>query len=319
MKMKYKIYVDGQEGTTGLKINERLSGRTDIEILKIASEKRKDIEARRALLNEADIVFLCLPDDASREAVSLVENKKTRIIDASTAFRTHEDWTYGLPELSKEQRELIHKSSRVANPGCHATGFNLAVYPLIKAGIIPKTYPITAYSVTGYSGAGKKMIALYEESDEDTKKKLESPRFYSLNLTHKHLPEMKKVCELNNDPLFTPIIGDFYKGMLVSIPLIAPMLNKKVTAKDVQEIMANHYASEHFVKVIPFDSAANLDNGFLNATECNDTNKAEIFVFGRDEQILVISRFDNLGKGASGAAVQNMNIMLGIDEKVGLE
>lgn len=317
--MKYKVYVDGQEGTTGLKINERLAGRTDIEILKIASEKRKDIEARRVLLNEADIVFLCLPDAASREAVSLVENKNTRIIDASTAFRTHEDWVYGLAEMGKEQRELIHKGSRVANPGCHATGFNLGVYPLVKAGIIPNTYPLTAYSVTGYSGGGKKMIEQYENSDEQVKKKLESPRFYSLNLTHKHLPEMKKVCGLTNDPLFTPIVGDFYKGMLVSVPLIKSMLSKNVTAKDVQEILANHYAGEHFVKVIPFESAEHLDSGFLNATECNDTNKAEIFVFGRDEQILVISRFDNLGKGASGAAVQNMNIMLGIDERIGLE
>lgn len=314
--MKFKVFVDGQEGTTGLEINERLQGRQDIEILKIDTEKRKDIEARRVLLNEADIVFLCLPDAASKESVSLIHSEKTRVIDASTAFRTDPDWVYGLPELSNRQRELISQSHLVANPGCHATGFNLALYPLVQEGIVPADYPITCYSVTGYSGGGKKMIERYK-TPEDAEK-LESPRFYALNLKHKHIPEMQKVTGLLTPPLFTPIVGDFYRGMIVSIPLIPKMLNKNMSAKDVQGLMASYYGSEEFIRVIPFESENYLDNGFLNATECNNTNRVDIFVFGNDNQVLVSSRFDNLGKGASGAAVQNMNIMLGLDERTGL-
>ncbi len=316
--MKYKVFVDGQEGTTGLKINERLANRTDIDILKIEPERRKDPEARRILLNEADIAFLCLPDAASRESASLVTSNKTRIIDASTAHRTDPNWTYGIPELSKNQRALIGDSHRVAVPGCHATGFTMALYPLIKEGIVPKDYPITCHSITGYSGGGKKLIEKYEAAGIN-KKDLESPRFYALSLTHKHIPEMQKINGLLFPPLFTPIVGDFYQGMVVAVPLLTRLLNKKITAKEVQEMLASYYTSERFVSVIPYESENYLDNGYLDATKCNNTNRVEIFVFGHSEQILLLSRLDNLGKGASGAAVQNMNIMLGLDEGTGLE
>jgi N-acetyl-gamma-glutamyl-phosphate reductase len=315
--MKYKVFVDGQEGTTGLKINEHLSKRTDIEVLKIDPERRKDPEVRRAFLNEADIAFLCLPDSASRESVSLVTNNKTRIIDASTAFRTHPDWIYGLPELSKRQRALIRDAHRVSVPGCHATGFNLAVYPLVQEGIVPKDYPITCHSITGYSGGGKRLIDQYEGTGGD-KKKLKSPRFYALNLNHKHLPEMQKINGLLYPPVFTPIVSDFYRGMAVAVPLLKRLLNKKMTAEEVREFMASYYASERFVRVMPFESETYLDNGYFDATGCNNSNRIDIFVFGHSDQILLISRLDNLGKGASGAAVQNMNIMLGIDEGTGL-
>ncbi len=316
--MKYKVFVDGQEGTTGLKINERLSKRTDIVMLNIAPEKRKDPGERRKFLNEADIAFLCLPDEASRESVSLVNNSKTRIIDASTAHRTDPGWTYGLPELSRQQREKIKSSTRVSVPGCHATGFNLALYPLIKEGIVSDEYPITCQSITGYSGGGKKLIDRYETPGSNNKH-LSCPRFYALKLNHKHLPEMQKVSGLQYPPVFTPIVGDFYQGMAVAIPLLKRLLKKNMAAEEVRELMAAYYAAERFVRVMPFESDSYLDNGFFDATGCNDTNKVEIFVFGHSEQILVISRLDNLGKGASGAAVQNMNIMLGVEEGAGLE
>ena len=316
--MKYKIFVDGQEGTTGLRIYERLSKHSGIALLKIEPEKRKDPEARRVLLNEADIAFLCLPDSASRESVSLVSNKQTRIIDASTAFRTDPNWTYGFPELNKQQRALLLDSDRVSVPGCHATGLISTLYPLIHEGIVPEDYPVTCHSVTGYSGGGKKLIASYEAAVSG-KENLKSPRYYALNFNHKHLPEMQRVTGLLFPPLFTPIVGDFYNGMVVSVPLLTRLLNKKMTAKEVQKLLASYYASERFVRVMPFESEAYLENGYFNATECNNTNRIDLFVFGHDEQILLLSRFDNLGKGASGAAVQNMNIMLGLDEGMGLE
>jgi len=315
--MKYKVFVDGQEGTTGLEINERLSKRTDIEVLRIDPERRKDPEERRRFLNEADIAFLCLPDAASRESASLVTNNKTRIIDASTAHRTDPDWTYGLPELSRSQRALIKDSPRVSVPGCHATGFNLALYPLVREGIVPGDYPVTCQSITGYSGGGKRLIEQYEASDLN-KQNLKSPRFYALSLNHKHLPEMQKVSGLLYPPVFTPVVGEFYRGMAVAIPLIKRLLNKKIAAKEIAGLMAGYYASERFVSVMPFESEKYLDNGFFDATGCNNTNKVEIFVFGHSEQILLVSQLDNLGKGASGAAVQNMNIMLGIEEGTGL-
>lgn len=315
--MKYKVFVDGQEGTTGLKIHERLAGRPDLEILKIDPDKRKDKEARRSLLNQADIVFLCLPDEASKESVSLISNDRTKVLDASTAFRTDSNWVYGLPELSKAQRKAISISNRVAVPGCHATGFNIALYPLIQEGIVPKDYPLSCHSLTGYSGGGKKLIEKYEMSERS--EKLKSPQLYALGLKHKHLAEMQKVNDLPYPPLFTPIVADYYQGMVVSTPLNARFLNKKLTAKEVCAFLASYYSSEKFIKVMPYEADYTIDNGFLNAMECNDTNNIEIFVFGRDEQILLVSRFDNLGKGASGAAVQNMNIMLGLDEGIGLK
>lgn len=314
--MKYRVFVDGQEGTTGLKIHDYLSIRPDIEVLKIEPDKRKDPEARSALMNESDIVFLCLPDIAARESVSLVTNEKTRIIDPSTAHRVDPDWVYGLPELNKQQREMISGSRRVAVPGCHATGFIMALYPLVQAGIVPKDYPVTCSSITGYSGGGKGMIAEYESSTDES---LRSPRHYALALSHKHLPEMQKMTGLTHQPLFTPIVSNYYKGMAVSTPLFSRLLAKQVTPDDVREILSEYYAGERFVRVMPAGADDELGKGCFNLQRCNDTNRIDIFVYGHAGQILLISRLDNLGKGASGAAVQNMNIMLGLDEELGLE
>lgn len=314
--MKYKVFVDGQEGTTGLKINERLVHRADLEILKIDSDKRKDIETRRKFLNAADIVFLCLPDAASKEAVTLIENNTTKVIDASTAFRTASDWVYGLPELSAEFRANIAASKRVANPGCYATGFNVAVYPLFKKGILTDDYPLSCHAISGYSGGGKKLIEQFQHLDENPH--LISPQFYALTLGHKHLPEMMQVNGLTNKPVFTPIVANYYQGMTVAIPLNTRAMNKKLSAAEVHEIISEHYSAEKFVRVMPFEKEYTYDGGFFNATACNDTNRLDLFVFGTEDQVLLLSRLDNLGKGASGAAVQNMNIMLGLEEGIGL-
>jgi N-acetyl-gamma-glutamyl-phosphate reductase len=311
---KFKIYVDGQEGTTGLEINQRLQKRDDIEILKIDPEKRKDIYERKKYINQADIVFLCLPDDAAKESVALIENQSTRVIDASTAHRVADDWVYGIPELSAEHRNNIKTAKRLSNPGCFATGFNMLMYPLVKENIIPADYPMTCHSVTGYSGGGRRLIEIFES--DDNKEKLNSPCFYALGLTHKHLPEMQKHSGLLNPPLFTPIISRYYRGMTVAVPLHADII--KTSAVEINDFYKNYYQGQNFVKVLPFNYQNELEWGYLNAENCNFTNNIEIFVFGNDKQILVVARFDNLGKGASGAAVQNMNIMLGLDETCGL-
>lgn len=311
---KVKIFVDGQEGTTGLEINERLQKRNDVEILKINPDKRKDIDERRKYINQADIVFLCLPDDAARESVSLVDNLSTRVIDASTAHRVADGWAYGIPELSIEHRKNIENAKRVSVPGCFATGFNMLIYPLIKGEILPTDYPVTCHSVTGYSGGGKKLIEIYE-SDE-TKQKVNSPCFYALGLKHKHIPEMHKHSGLKNYPLFTPIVANYYRGMTVSIPLYTNKL--KANISEINSFYGKYYQGQNFVKVLPLDYQNELEWGYLNAESCNNTNNIEILVFGHDEQILIAARLDNLGKGASGAAVQNMNIMLGLDETYGL-
>ncbi|MGG1513850.1 N-acetyl-gamma-glutamyl-phosphate reductase [Paenibacillus oryzisoli] len=313
--MAYKIFVDGQEGTTGLKIHDYLSRIPNIDILTIEPQMRKDTDARKALLNEADLVFLCLPDAASREAVSLVSNPRTKIIDASTAFRTDPDWVYGLPELHPGQRSLIRDAARVAVPGCHATGFILAMRPLIAGGIVPRDYPAVCYSLTGYSGGGKKLIAEYQHNGRE---ELYAPRHYALGLTHKHLPEMKWHAGLAAPPLFAPIVGNYYQGDAVSIPLLPRLFAKKVTAQDVQEQLASYYQDERFVRVMPYDAEACLEDGSFNLLARNHTNELDICVFGHDEQVLIITRFDNLGKGAAGAAIQNMNIMLGWEEAAGL-
>ena len=314
-----KIFVDGQEGTTGLEINERLSKRNDLEILKISPEQRKDPQARKTFINEADIVFLCLPDTASRESVALTSNPKTRIIDASTAYRADPQWTYGFPELNAELRKEIQTSRRVSNPGCYAAGFVAAVYPLVRNGIVPRDYPLTCAAVSGYSGAGKKSIAAYENpASEEERIKFSNPRFYALGLHHKHLPEMQKVCGLDYPPLFTPIISNYYKGMTTSVPLTRRLLSQKMDAREIHRVLSDHYSKERFVKVMPYEEEYSRDNGYFSAIDCNGTNTMEIYVFGHDEQILILSRLDNLGKGASGAAVQNMNIMLGLDEGLGL-
>lgn len=311
--MKYRVFVDGQEGTTGLKIRDYLSARTDIDVLQIDPEKRKDEDARRVLLNEADLVFLCLPDVAARESASLVTNSKTRIIDASTAHRTDPDWTYGLPELDRRQRERIRESKRVAVPGCHATGLILALYPLVQEGLVPRDYPVTCSSITGYSGGGRSMIAEYEGRDSG-RSDLRAPRHYALGLDHKHLPEMQQVLGLTHPPIFTPVVADYYKGMAVSTPLFPRLLSKPVTADDVRSMLSDYYAGDRFVRVMPSHKAK-----FFNLEECNNTNMVDIFVFGNDDRILLLSRLDNLGKGASGAAVQNMNLMLGLPETMGLD
>ena len=315
--MAYKIFVDGQEGTTGLKINERLEKRSDIVMLQIDPEKRKDPEERSRLLNEADVAFLCLPDQAAIESVSLVKNDRTRIIDASTAHRTNPDWAYGFPELSRSHREKIAGSRRVSVPGCYATGFNAILYPLVSSGIVPPDYPVTCHAVSGYSGGGKKLIDKYEGGKAD-KKSIESPAFYSLGLKHKHIPEMLKVSGLSRAPLFTPIVSGFYQGMTVAVPLYPQLLTKSFSVEGIYNFFAEYYEGLRFIRVIPPNAEGYLDNGYLPATGCNGTNMLELFVFGSSDHLLLISRLDNLGKGASGAAVQNMNIMLGLDEGEGL-
>jgi len=314
--MKYKVFVDGQEGTTGLEINERLSKQPDIELIKISSELRKDNAERAKLLNLADIVFLCLPDEAARQAVSLVTNPNTRIIDASTAHRTQAGWVYGFAELDREQRDKIRASKRIAVPGCYATGFTAAVHPLRVSGVLSAGYPLCCNAVSGYSGGGKKLIEKYEQGRDDSIT-LKSPRFYALGLSHKHLPEMAIINGLEAPPLFTPIVGDFKQGMLVSLPLSRKLLDKKLDACEIHALYRDYYKGERFISVMPFGEEP-LDGGFLDATGCNGTNRLEIFVFGHDDKILIISRLDNLGKGASGAAVQCMNIVLGQDEGIGL-
>ena len=317
--MSHKVFIDGRHGTTGLKIDERLAQRPEIEILSIPEVQRKDPAAKAAIINRADVVFLCLPDAASRESVALLaaDNGHTRFLDASTAHRTHPDWVYGLPELSAAHRERVRNARRVAVPGCHASGFVMLMQPLVAAGVVPADYPATTYSVTGYSGGGKEMIASYEEAGE-LGDAMKSPRFYALGLAHKHLPEMQALTGLAAKPLFTPIVGNFAQGMVVAVPLLPRLLGKPVAAADLQHFFAEYYAGETFIKVMPADATPLLDNGFLPATACNDTNRAEIFVFGHGEQILLAARFDNLGKGASGAAIQCMNLMLGADEATGL-
>ena len=309
--MKPKVYIDGKDGTTGLQIYDRLSVRSDIDLLLIDEEKRKDPAERKKLMDAADIVFLCLPDAAAVEAVALVENPDTRIIDASTAHRTSPDWDYGFPELSAERRAAIRKSKRVANPGCHATGFISAVYPLVAMGLLPKDACLSAFSLTGYSGGGKKMIAQYEAADKETA--LFAPCPYGMGQSHKHLPEMQKICGLDNKPVFTPIVDDYYKGMATTVPLHMSQLNGVSTLAEVRQKLADYYGGQTLVRVADTTDTAKL---YANAQAGKDT--LVLYVAGNDEQFTVTALFDNLGKGASGAAVQNMNLMLGFDETTGL-
>ena len=312
---KPKIYIDGQEGTTGLRIFERFAGRDDIEIISIDPALRKDADERKKLINASDITFLCLPDAAAKEAVSFVENENVRIIDASTAHRVNPDWAYGFPELSAAHREAIATGKRIANPGCHATGFVSLVYPLVCAGILPKESAVPCFSLTGYSGGGKKMIAQYGDEGRDIA--LDSPRIYGLTHSHKHLPEMQKVCGLDHAPLFSPIVADYYAGMLVSVPLMAEQLTGVSSLAQLHECYADAYAGQKMVKVMPLSAQADV-GGFLAANGCAGWDGLEIYVTGNDERMMVCARFDNLGKGASSAAVQSMNIMLGCDEATGL-
>ncbi|MDE5569857.1 MAG: N-acetyl-gamma-glutamyl-phosphate reductase [Ruminococcus sp.] len=314
--MMVKVYIDGQEGTTGLKITERFEGRNDIEVIRISEEKRKDSFERARLINSADYVFLCLPDEASREAVSFVDNDHVRIIDASTAHRTNPNWAYGFPELSAEHRQKIAASNRVAVPGCYASGFASIVYPLVKNNIIPDDYPVFAYATSGYSGAGKKAIAVYESDEKPYE--FNSPRQYAMSQQHKHLPEMQAVSGLKYKPMFNPMVCDYFSGMVVSVPIQSRTLANSVTAERIHEMYKKHYEGANMVEVMPLMSADEQKSFFLASNTLSGLNKLQVFVFGNDEQILLCARLDNLGKGASGAAVQCLNIMMGIDETTGL-
>ncbi len=304
--MKYKVFIDGQEGTTGLQINDRIAKRGDVQLLVIDEKYRKDPAARRELLNEADVAFLCLPDDAARESVSLIENDKTIVIDTSTAHRTEAGWAYGFPELSVKHRSAIATSHRIANPGCHATGFIVSAYPLISNGIVGKDTSLSCVSLTGYSGGGKKMIAQYEAKDRPVE--LESPRMYALTQAHKHIPEMTAVTGLENAPVFCPIVCDFYSGMAVTISLTPDRLKKDMSRNELFEFFKSYYQNEGLISV------HGECEGMVAANELENKPNLKIYVLGTDERITVTSVFDNLCKGASGAAVQNMNIALGIDE-----
>ena len=312
--MTTTVFVDGQEGTTGLRIHEYLAQRRDVEVLRVDPDKRKDAAERARLLNAADIAFLCLPDAASREAAAMVTNPRTCLIDASTAHRTLPGWVYGLPELAPGQRQALRASKRVANPGCHASAFILLLRPLVDAGLVPKTAAVSATSITGYSGGGKKMIEQYEAESQEPA--LTSPRPYGLSLAHKHLPEMAAHTGLAVPPIFMPVVGNFYKGLAVSVPL--PLKELGTSAEAVHAALARHYAGERFVRVMPLRDPEALEAGFFDVQACNDTNRVDIFVFANQDQALLMCRLDNLGKGASGAAVQAMNVHLGKEEGLGL-
>ena len=302
--MKPRIFIDGQEGTTGIQIYDRLGNRDDIELMLIDEGKRKDTAERAKLLNAADIAFLCLPDAAAKEAVTLIKNDNTRVIDASTAHRTDPNWVYGFPELSKAHRDRIATAKRVANPGCHASGIIAATYPLIIMGIMPKDYPLTCFSLTGYSGGGKTMINAYEQAKTD---EMQSPRIYGLDLAHKHIPEIVYITGLTRTPVFCPVVDDYYAGMATTISMHNYMLNGKPSAKTLRERLAEYYVSERFINVTD-----ELGSGTLESNWGVGTNDMELTVSGNDDLSIITARFDNLGKGASGAAVQNMELMLNI-------
>ena len=303
-----KVFIDGSAGTTGLRIRERLANRKDVEIVVLPEEKRKDVEARREALNNADIVFLCLPDDAAKESVSLITNPSVAVIDTSTAHRTNSEWVYGFSEIVG--RESIANSKRIANPGCHASGFIALVNPLIKAGILSKDALLSCFSLTGYSGGGKKMIAEYEGEEVDHL--YNAPRAYGLSQSHKHLKEMKAICSLENEPVFVPVVCDFYSGMQVTIPLHASQING--TMEDIKSVYAKTYASG----MVKFEE--NMDeNGFLSALALEEKDTMQVGVYGNADRFTLVARYDNLGKGASGSAIQNMNVLLGLPDDTGLE
>ncbi len=306
-----KIFIDGKAGTTGLRIYDRLAQRKDIELLTLSDEERKDPAARKRLLNLCDVAFLCLPDDAAREAVSMIENPNVIVIDTSTAHRTEEDWAYGFPELSSAFDEKIASLKRIAVPGCYASGFIALVYPLIKEGVIDKSTLLTCHAVSGYSGGGKKLIADYEA--EDRSPLLSSPRQYALTQTHKHLKEMQKITGLENTPIFSPIVADYYSGMVTTVPLFAKMLKEGKTVQDIKEVYKKYYNTEIVKFVENVDEA-----GFIASNKLTGKDSMEISVYGNDERINLIARYDNLGKGASGAAVECMNMVIKKQKNYGL-
>ena len=309
--MGYKVFIDGGHGTTGLKIHERLDQRDDIEILRIDEAHRKDLDARIEMTKQADISILCLPDAASQELAQAAP-PDVRLIDTSTAHRTNPDWVYGMPELAPGQREKIRNAARVANPGCHATGFILLVRPLVDAGILPPDYPLDAFCITGYSGGGKKMIQNHEKADREAY--LSSPGQYGLTQKHKHLPEMVMMTGISRAPAFSPIVGDFYSGMVMTVPLHTGMLHGSPGPEEIRQVYRERYGEEKLIRVMDKDP----EDGFIHSNVMAGSDEFQIFVTGNDERVLLLSRFDNLGKGASGQAVQNMNIMLGIEETKGV-
>lgn len=309
--MSKKVFIDGKAGTTGLRIFERLQGRDDLELILLSDEERKDYNARKTAINKADVVFLCLPDAAAKESVSMVENENTAIIDASTAHRTNPEWAYGFSELSAAHKESMKNSKRIAVPGCHASGFIALVYPLLEKGVLNENAMLSCHSITGYSGGGKPMIADFESNEREDK--FAAPQMYAIGQTHKHLAEMAHVTGLKNPPVFVPVVADFYSGMLVTIPISKDMVNGN--GKDeIAEIYKAKYNGD-FVKY----SSAMDDNGFVSANKMKNLDSMEISVVGNDERMVLVARYDNLGKGASGAAVQALNILLGTDMKTGLE
>ncbi len=314
--MKKKVFIDGSEGTTGLRIDERFRKRDDIELMHINSELRKDPEERKKMIRASDITFLCLPDEAARESVALAEGEDVVIIDTSTAHRTEEGWAYGFPELSDVHRTAIKEGTRIAVPGCYATGFISLVYPLIAGGILPKDYPVSSFAISGYSGAGKKTIAAYESADRP--KELSAGREYALTQQHKHLKEMKKITGLARTPLFSPIIDDYYSGMVVSVQLYADMLSRKELPESLLDFYADYYKNRQFIKVSAADDET-AAGGFLAGNSLSGWDGLKIYVTGNADRMVVSSQFDNLGKGASGAAIQCMNIILGCDESKGLD
>ncbi len=305
-----KVFIDGKEGTTGLRIFDRLLARDDVSLITLPEELRKDIDARKTAINSADIVFLCLPDAAAIEAVGLIENDNVRVIDASTAHRTNEGWAYGLPELSTEHRENVKNGKRVAVPGCHASGFVALVYPLVKNGLLPKDALLCCHSLTGYSGGGKKMIKDYEDAERDIL--LSTPRQYGLTQNHKHLKEMKHITMLDTTPMFSPIVDDFYSGMEMTVQLFASQLTKPYTVNDIKKVYSELYTTP----ILKYVSCE--DKGLLAAGELSGKDNMIISVYGNEERILLTAVYDNLGKGASGAALECMNIMTGVDEYKGL-
>ncbi len=306
-----KIFIDGRAGTTGLRIYERLEARDDIELISLSDEERKDPTARKKAINESDITFLCLPDDAARESVSFVENDRTVIIDTSTAHRTLEGWTYGFPELSEVLANELPTAKRIAVPGCHASGFIALVYPLIEKGIIDKNALLTCHSITGYSGGGKKMIGEYESEERDGE--LDAPRQYALGQKHKHLKEMKAITGIEHEPIFCPIVSDFYSGMTVTVPIFASQLNEGFTVEDIKAAYAEKYTSE----LVKYIGCADK-SGLVSGAKLSFKDSMHIAVEGNDDRILLIAMYDNLGKGASGAAVECLNTVLGVDKTVGL-
>lgn len=315
--MTARVFIDGEAGTTGLQIRERLEKRTDIALLSIDPDKRKDAAARKALLNEADVVILCLPDEAAKEAVSLIENDRTRVIDASTAYRTAPDWVYGFAEMTAGQRDAIANAKRVSNPGCYPTGFIALTRPLVEAGLLPAGYPVTLNAVSGYSGGGKAMIAEFE--DRASPAYVETPfRIYGLTLAHKHVPEMQTHALLARAPLFAPSVGRYAQGMLVEVPLHLKALPGGPPASLLREALSAHYADSHFVSVASAEETAALKT--LDPEGLNGTNAMKLFVFANEDtgHCRLVAVLDNLGKGASGAAVQNLNLMIGAEEGAGL-